>query len=102
MFSDPRGRKVQSFFAGHCTSKGADKTTVITGRKFYLWGDVQDQTNDETGHSPKARQTVTEHKLTAIEDARDKAVTNSLAVATDFMSTKYDPPREQHISNGGG
>ncbi|KAI9040188.1 uncharacterized protein KD926_008511 [Aspergillus affinis] len=81
-------------FAGHCTASGVDSRVSITGRKFYLWGDVQDRGDDEIDHSAKGSKTVTEHKLTAVENARDEAAINSLAVAIDFMSTKYTPPKD--------
>ncbi|EAW17006.1 uncharacterized protein NFIA_003620 [Aspergillus fischeri NRRL 181] len=81
-------------FAGHCTIAGVDSKISTTGRKFYPWGDVPDGTDDEIDHSPQGSKTVPEHKLTAVEDARDGAAINSLAVAIDFMSTKYTPPRD--------
>lgn len=89
-------------FSGNAWTTGEEKTpSPVTGRKYYLWGDVQnreDDDDDETIHDfvPrwKTKVPVSKEKLEAAATARDDAAVDSLAVSMDFMSTRITPPKE--------
>lgn len=91
-------------FSGNAWTTGGEKTpSPVTGRKYYLWGDVQnredDDDDDENIHDYvpkwKTKVPVSKEKLEAAATARDDAAVDSLAVSMDFMSTRFTPPKEE-------
>lgn len=97
-----REGKSDLHFSGNTwTIRGEKTPSPVTRHKYYLWGDVQKQEDNNTNenthdHVPKlnTKTPVSKEKLEAAATAWDDAAVDSLAVSMDFMSTRYTPPKE--------